>query len=355
MKSTFERIQKSSRLKSWTGDHYQVYQSIDMHTCGEPLRIVLGALPFLSNMPILAHRRNIRSNYDYIRRVLMMEPRGHSDMYGCFVVPPNEPQADFGILFIHNEGYSTMCGHAIIAITKLAAELGWKEPEQDRLNLLIEAPCGLVESSLDIKNSDEFAITFRGVPSFVYEKVRRIEVAGLGTVEYVLAYGGAFYAYTDADILSIPLATSHADVLKATGRAIKKAIIDGGTVVTHPFEEDLGFLYGVIFHSGKVEHSTSDLRNVCVFADGEVDRSPTGSGVCGKLAIMSQSDSLEAGESLIIESILGTRFKGKVERTVRYGDYKAVVPLVSGNAYVTGQHQFVVDDRDPLAAGFLLH
>lgn len=351
MKNTYQNIRSKQDFISPEG--WLKIKTIDMHTGGEPLRVIVNGLPELEGNSVLEYRRYMKENLDHIRTSLMFEPRGHADMYGCVLLPPNQSDADFGILFLHNEGYSTMCGHAIIAITKLAVEMGWVEKKTPETKLEIDAPCGRITSFAKISNGSVVSVYFYCVPSFVVALDQQIQVPQLGVVAYDLAYGGAFYAYVDADKLGLELlADNYSDIIKK-GMDIKHAIVEKSNQIKHPFEEDLSFLYGTIFISKKALNGADD-RNVCVFAEGEVDRSPTGSGVAGRMAIHHKKQELAEGEEMIIESILGTKFKGSVHQALEYGPYDAVIPRVEGNAFIVGQNEWLIDPNDPLKDGFIL-
>jgi proline racemase len=328
------------------------YLTIDMHTGGEPLRVILSGIPSLQGRSVLVKRNEFRQKYDDLRRLLMYEPRGHADMYGCVLVEPERPDSDFGVIFMHNEGYSTMCGHAVIAITKLAAMLGWKDPDGNQVHLQMDVPCGMIESRIDLNRTDEFAITFTGVPSFVYRDDQVMELPGFGKIVYDIAFGGAFYAYVDADAMGLDLSLRNISSIIRIGQSMKGQILESGAAIDHPVEADLGFLYGVIFRS-TIRTTNCDFRNVCVFANGEVDRSPTGSGVCGMLALLHHRNLITRDKTITIESIVGTRFQGKSIETIHYHGYDAIIPMVAGNAYLTGVHHFFRDPNDPIREGFL--
>lgn len=330
-------------------------KTIDMHTGGEPLRVILDGFPELKGDSVLGYRQDCKQNHDYLRRALMYEPRGHKDMYGCIITPPNDEGADFGILFLHNEGYSTMCGHAIIAISTLALKMRWFNAKDGENVLKIDAPCGRITSFVNIKNQKIKSVRFHCVPSFVVGLDRQVKVPGLGTITYDLAYGGAFYAYVDMERNSFDFSLSSENIKEITrvGMEIKHAVIERDKEIRHPFENDLSFLYGTIFiESSHKAHIHS--KNVCVFADGEVDRSPTGSGVSGRMAIHRARKELELGESMAIESITGSVFYGSIIEELEFGEFKAVIPQVSGSAYITGKHTFLIDPEDPFRDGFLL-
>ena len=336
---------------SWTSLH-----SIEMHTAGEPLRVILQGFPALRGRDILEKRRDARQRCDFFRKALIWEPRGHADMYGCLLVEANDHQADFGILFLHNEGYSTMCGHAIIAISKLVFLMGWKKLQPGENLLRIDTPCGRICSLTEFDQGQPGQVSFDCVPSFVAGLDRKVQLPDLGTITYDLAYGGAFYAYVDLrrHNLGLRLVAEDYRQIVDLGKRIKQAVQRQDRSIRHPLNPEMEFLYGTLFIDDAREPG-GHSRHVCVFADGEVDRSPTGSGVSGRLAILFAREQIRLGEEIAIESILGTRFSGSVIESVNVGSLPAVIPRVSGNAYVVGRSQFWIDPGDPLQPGFLLH
>jgi len=324
-----------------------------MHTAGEPLRIIVNGLPEIKGGTILEKRRYFMENLDFIRTGTMWEPRGHADMYGAVITEPVTADGNIGVFFMHNEGYSTMCGHAIIALTKLVLETGiikksGKEPE-----LLIDGPAGRVVGKGFVKSGIIDKVAFLNVPSFVLMENKEIFVEDLGIIRFDIAYGGAFYALVEADRLKLSLHTEEASSLISAGRKIKSAIIKDFHI-DHPFETDLGFLYGTIF-TGKSNKPGIHSRNVCIFADGELDRSPTGSGISARAALHYHKGDLMPGESITIESIIGTTMDVKIQAVTKYGPYQAIIPEVSGVAYFTGSSIFTFDPDDPLNQGFLIH
>ena len=325
-----------------------------MHTEGEPLRVIVDGLPALQGNSILEYRRFMRENLDEFRTALMWEPRGHADMYGCVITPPESPEADFGVLFIHNEGYSTMCGHAIIALATLAVETEMVPVTEPETCVRIDAPAGLITAWARVEQGKVTGAYFHNVPSFVVALDEKVIVPGLGEVLYDLAYGGAFYAYVQADSLGISLDERNFREIIRQGTAIKEEISRNAANIRHPFHADLSFLYGIIFISNKVKNEGPSSRNVCVFAEGEVDRSPTGTGVSGRLAIHYARNELSLGDSMMIESIIGSTFTGSVKNTTRYGSFDAIIPRVEGRAFITGRHEFLISSNDPLKKGFIL-
>ena len=323
--------------------------TVEMHTGGEPLRIPVNGLPEIQGNSILEKRRFFRDNHDTIRTALMFEPRGHADMYGAFITEPVTEGADFGTFFIHNEGYSTMCGHAIIALTKFAFDTGMIDNESKEL--VIDAPPGLIRSKAHMKDGVVEKSSFLNVPSFVLHRDQSIEVDGIGKVNFDVAFGGAFYAFVDADDLGLEMIDENYNKLIDWGRKIKYAVMDQYEI-KHPFEEDLSFLYGTIF-TGKALNSMNHSRNVCIFAEGEVDRSATGSGVSARAALHHARGELKIGEKITIESILNTTMDVEVKETTRFGDHDAVVPEVTGQAWFSGKNETWIDPNDPLKDGFI--
>ena len=351
--SVYQRILSKSEFtapESWIK-----IKTIDMHTCGEPLRVIVDGYPPLEGNSVLEYRAFIRNHHDHLRTALMFEPRGHADMYGCILTPPNDASGDFGIVFMHNEGYSTMCGHAVIAISTLAVEMDWIEKREGEITIEIDAPCGRIRSFVEIKDGQVEAVKFHCVPSFVIGLDREIEIEPHGKIVYDLAYGGAFYAYVDLAKNNLDLSLSAKDYrsLIDLGMNIKREVISSSKDINHPFEDELSFLYGTIF-IGESQDKNNDSRNVCIFAEGEVDRCPTGSGVSGRMAIHSMRNEINFGQLMKIESIIDTVFTGTIVDKVTYGPYPAVIPEVTGTANIVGKHEFLIDPSDPLAKGFIL-
>jgi len=328
----------------------QPVTAIEMHTGGEPLRVFISGLPPIEGRNVLEKRRYFREHYDELRTGTMWEPRGHADMYGAVVLPSTE--ADFDVFFLHNEGYSTMCGHAIIALTKLVYEAGLVAARGEEPEVTFSVPAGLIRARARVMDGLVVESTFRGVPSFVYLRDKGVEVQGLGKVRFDVAYGGAFYALVEAATVDVEMVPARLPDLIELGRRIKKAVMDAFPI-THPFEPDLGFLYGTIF-TGPARDMGRHSRNVCIFADGEVDRSATGSGVSARAALHVARGELALEEPITIESILGTTMTVSAVERVKFGPHDAVIPEVSGSASFTGKSEFWFDPADPLRQGFLL-
>lgn len=330
--------------------HWQKITTIDMHTGGEPLRVYTSGLPPIKGETVLEKRRYFREHFDYIRTGTLWEPRGHADMYGAIITPSTDADAD--VFFLHNEGYSTMCGHAIIALTKLVLETGLVPKNSEAPQVTFNVPAGTVHAQAIIENGTVRESSFRNVPSFLYLGDQQVEVQGIGTVRFDVAYGGAFYAFVEAEGLGLSLNANDYSRLVDFGRRIKQAVAQNFSIV-HPFEADLSFLYGTIF-TGPAEQSGHHSRNVCIFADGEVDRSPTGTGVSARAALHYAKDELQLNQKITIESILGSLMTVRAVEVTKFGPYDAVIPEVSGRASITGRNEFYFDPEDPFREGFIL-
>jgi trans-L-3-hydroxyproline dehydratase len=314
--------------------------------------VIVDGFPILEGNTILERRRFAKEHYDHLRTALMWEPRGHADMYGCILTPPVTPDADFGILFIHNEGFSTMCGHGIIGIATVVLETGMLPITSPTTKLKIDSPAGLITAYAHIENGRVKSVSFHNVPSFVAALDEVVDVHGLGKIRYDLAFGGGFYAYVNASDAGVTCSPEDFHPLIEKGMAIKRAVMQSKEII-HPFEKDLGFLYGTIF-VGPPTQAGSQSQNVCIFAEGEVDRSPTGTGVSGRLAIHHRRGEIKKGEAITIESIIGSKFTGKVIEETTFGPYPAIIPEVEGDAFIVGRNEMWINPNDPLKDGFIL-
>ena len=328
--------------------------TVDAHTAGEPLRIITSGFPFVPGETILEKRRRLMDCHDHLRTFLMLEPRGHSGMYGCLITPPVTPDADFGVIFMHNEGYSTMCGHGILAVTKVALETGLIEAAEDTRVVEIDTPAGRVSARAKLRNGQVTDTCFTNVPSFVLAREVVVDVDGLGRVLVDIAFGGAFYAYVEADSLGVRVEPEQIDRLVALGTEIKHKVMAAITVI-HPLEPDLRDIYGTIICEPVRETPEGlETKNVCIFADAQIDRSPTGTGTSGRLALLRRQGLIEPGTRLINRSVVDTVFWGRVTKDEIVRDLPAVRTEVGGAAHIMGFHQFVLEPDDPLPAGFRL-
>ena len=341
------------KLKDWKApkDWIEI-QTIDAHTGGEPLRIIISGFPNLKGKTLLEKRASAKNDFDQFRKAIMWEPRGHADMYGAIIVAPDTSSADFGVIFIHNEGYSTGCGHAVIALTKAFIETGLIKKTEPITELSMDVPSGFIRSFAELKNGEITCIRFHNVPSFVQKMDATINVPGLGDIWYDLAFGGAYYAFVDVNQFDFDCTEEHLNELIEKGMLIKKTILNS-IKIDHPTEPEMSFLYGIIF-IGAPKDSKNHSRNVCIFAEGEVDRSPTGTGVSARAAIHFARGDISIGESITIESIIGSTFSVKVDKITTFGKYEAVIPEIKGTAFLTGKNSFWINPNDPLKDGFIL-
>ncbi len=351
MSSTYDKIRHSSGLEL-IGDYARIARCIDMHTGGEPLRVVMQGAPEIKANSILDYRRQMQADHDHFRKQLMWEPRGHADMYGVLLLPAERGDSDFGVLFMHNEGYSTMCGHATIAIAKLAVLNGWVKKKEPITEIKIDAPCGQLKAYIEINNGKIQQVYFDNVPSFVQAPNVEVVLPDGQKIKYALAYGGAFYAYINAEEINLNLNKENYSEIIKQGKIIKKAVMESQKM-QHPFEPDMNFLYGTIFIE-KSNMSGIHSKNVCIFADGELDRSATGSGISGRAAIHYFNNEIKKKEVITIRSIIDSEMKVAVQEEMDFGPYKAVIPRVYGDAWICGFSEFVLDQEDMFREGFFL-
>ncbi len=324
----------------------------DYHTAGEPFRIVTAGVATPRGRTVPERRRWALAHLDEVRALLCREPRGHADMYGCFPTPPDDEGGDLGTVFFHNDGFSTACGHGTIALATWAVETGLVTPPSDATEhrVVIDVPSGRVEAVVALEAGQPTTVRFRNVPSFVHSLGLELEVAGR-ELHLDVSYGGAFYASVDAAQLDLAVTPEHLPALIAWGRAIQAAV-DAALDLRAPDESGTSGLYGAIFFD---RLAVGHHRNVTVFADGQVDRSPCGSGTSARLAVMGERGELVVGDNLVHDSIVGTRFLGRLlgRDAAVDGSYRWDTE-VEGRAARTGQHTFVLDPRDELGVGFVL-
>ncbi len=325
--------------------------TVDAHTGGEPLRLIVDGWPRPEGRTMLEKRAWARKHQDHLRRALMFEPRGHLDMYGALLTEPERQDSHAGVLFMHNEGFSTMCGHGIIAVATIAFERGLIAPAGGGSTLVLDAPAGQIRATADLQHGRVRGVSFVNVPSFVLASRVPVKL-GARTVPVDVAFGGAFYAIVDAEAAGVPILSERLSDLRRVGMEITRAA-DSELTVVHPAESGLRGIYGTIF-TGPASTAGAHLRNVTIFAEGEVDRSPCGTGTCAVLAVLDAMGIVQDGEPFVHESIIGTIFSAKVIARTAVGDIPAIVPELTGSAWITGEHTFIVSDDDPLGQGFRL-
>jgi proline racemase len=332
-------------------------ETVDYHTGGEPFRIVADP-PLPLPGATVAERRVLAMadpEVEMLRKTLCFEPRGHADMYGCFVVPPDDEGADLGVLFWHKDGFSTACGHGTMALGVWAVENGMVEaPDEGRVDVTVDVPSGRVVARVHREGGQTTAVTFINVPSYVIASDLPVRTSR-GDVRVTTAFGGAVYACVDAADLGLSVAPGNLGELIAIGRRIKWDL-NASDAARHPQDERLSGIYGTILHEslGTDHDGRLHQRNVTIFADGEVDRSPCGSGTSARVAVLHADGQLGDGQTFRHTSIVGSEFLARVTETGTTAGHASVVPAVTGTAYLTGRHSFRVDPRDSLVPGFVL-
>jgi proline racemase len=329
-----------------------ILRTIDAHTAGEPLRLIVDGWPAPEGRTMLERRAWAERHQDGLRRALMLEPRGHLDMYGAVLTEPERADSHAGVLFMHNAGFSTMCGHGIIAVVTIAIERGLLQTAGGDGSVVLDAPAGQIRARADTSSGDAGTrvdrVSFVNVPSFVLASGVAVQVRGRA-VPVDVAFGGAFYAIVDSEAAGIPIVPERLVELRALGMEIARAV-ESAVVVQHPLEAELRGIYGTIF-TGPTTAAGADLRNVTIFAEAEVDRSPCGTGTCAVLAVL-DAMGLVSDAPFVHESIIGTTFSARVVGRTRVGEIEAIVPELTGDAWITGEHTFLVQRADPLRGGF---
>jgi trans-L-3-hydroxyproline dehydratase len=340
-------------------------KTIDAHAAGEPLRLIVDGFPSPHGRTMLEKREWLKRHADHLRRALMLEPRGHADMYGAILTEPVMPGSHAGVLFMHNEGYSTMCGHGVIAVTTIALERGLLMPgpatpksaegteAAGGCSIVYDAPAGTIRARAQRAGGDGKveSVRFQNVPSFVLHGGLTVKLASR-QIRADVAFGGAFYAIVDSEAVGLPIDAAHLADLRRVGMEIKSAI-EREQAIVHPLEPGLRGIYGTIF-TGPPNHRDADLRNVTIFADAEVDRSPCGTGTAAVMAVIDAMGLLADDKPFVHESLIGTTFTGRAATRTTVGEHAAIVPEIEGSAWITGEHTFLIDQRDPLREGFRL-
>ena len=328
--------------------------AIDAHVAGEPIRVITSGLPHLPGSSVAEKRRHMERHHDRLRTALMHEPRGHKDMYGAVLVPPVHPDADLGVFFMDGSEYLPMCGHGSIGVATVAVETGLVPATEPETTLTMETPAGLVTARARLRDASVESVTIRNVPSFLHTADAHIRVPGLSTpLTLDVAYGGAFFALVDAEPFGQPLDAAHVHEWIAWGLAVKQAVNEQ-MEVRHPDADiPLRGVELVELHAPPMSPG-SDARSLTVFGDGQADRSPCGTGTSAVLAARHARSQIGLNDPFVNESVLGTRFTGRLVAETTVGPYRAVVPEITGSAWIVGFHQFVLDNTDPLGGGFRL-
>ncbi len=326
--------------------------AIDSHTMGEPTRIVIGGIPKIPGNTMVEKKEYLEKNLDNLRTAIMLEPRGHADMFGSIITEPCMKEADFGIIFMDGGGYLNMCGHGSIGAMTIAVETGMVEPVEPVTHIKMEAPAGLILGEVKVENGKAREVSIVNVPAFLYKSDVAIQVPGLGEIKVDISFGGSFFVLVSADQLGVEVDAKNINKLRDLGLQIRE-IVNKTVPMQHPTlshikTADLVEIYG------KPQHPEAHYKNVVVFGNGNIDRSPCGTGTSAKMATLYSKGHLKVGEQFVYESILGTLFKGMILDTLKVGEFDAITPQITGSAYITGFNHFVIDEADPLKYGFAL-
>lgn len=328
------------------------FSVIDTHTGGEPTRTVIGGLPYIPGKTIVDKMKYLKEHMDWVRRTLMFEPRGHNVMSGVIVTQPTHPEADIGVIFIETDGYQPMCGHSTIGVSTALVETGMIKVEEPVTHITFDTPAGLTRVRVDVENGVAKGVTFRNVPSFVFGEDVEVHVPGFGKIKMDISYGGNFFAILPADSVGIEICPENASKLIEKGRLIKDAV-NAQLRIQHPEKEFINFCPYVEFY-GEPTAPGAHAKNAAFFPENGIDRSPCGTGTSAKLATLYAKGMLKLNEEFIHESIIGSIFRGRAVEETKVGPYTAIVPEVTGSAYVIGINQLFIDPDDPHKHGFLL-
>ena len=326
--------------------------AVDSHTAGEATRVVIGGIPNIPGKNMPEKKEYLEKNLDYLRTAIMLEPRGHNDMFGSILTQPTVDEADYGIIFMDGGGYLNMCGHGTIGAMSVAVETGIVEVKEPVTHIVQEAPAGIVRGEVEVEEGHAKKVTFTNVPAFLYKENQEVELPGYGKIKFDIAFGGSFFAIVKVDQIGVPIEPKNAQVLNKVGMELR-AIINKEIPVQHPELSHINTVDLIEWWS-ETDNPDATLKNCVVFGQGQVDRSPCGTGTSAKMATLYARGELKKDEEFVYESILGTLFYGKVIDEAKVGDLDAVIPQVSGAAWITGFNHFVIDETDPLKHGFVL-
>ncbi len=326
--------------------------TVDTHTEGESTRVVVGGIPKITGHTMPEKKEWLEEHMDYLRTALMLEPRGHNDMFGAILTEPTLEDADYGIIFMDGGGYLNMCGHGTIGAMTVAVETGIVEVTEPITKVVQEAPAGIIRGEVLVENSKAKTVSFQNVPSFLYKRDQELELPGYGKIKFEISFGGSFFAIVKAEQVGLSIIPENAEKLKELG-IILRELINKEIPVQHPSLPHIHTVDLVEWWS-ETETKGATLRNCVVFGQGQVDRSPCGTGTSAKMATLFAKGELKIGEEFYYESILGTIFKGEILGTTKVGEYEAVIPRISGSAYITAFNHFVIEEEDPLKYGFVL-
>ncbi len=324
--------------------------TVDAHTGGEPVRVVRSGLPSIPGKSMAEKKHYFVRELDHFRTLLMQEPRGHSDMFGVVLTPPCIDNGDFGLLFLDNGGYLDMCGHGVVGVTTVLIETGMHPAEDGETSIIFDTPVGQVTSHAKVKDSRVVEVSFINVPSFLFARQVEIELPNIGTISCDIGFGGNFFAMVDVNSLGLSINRDSLENLIPLGLTIRDKVNEMVSV-SHPLHSHMDKVLLTEFYQ-KIDTPSLHSRSLVVFGNGQFDRSPCGTGVSATMAVLHGKNELDLDVDVVVESVIGSRFKGRLIRTIEVGEIEAVEPIITGSAFMTGIHQFVHDPNDPLDYGF---
>jgi proline racemase len=318
---------------------------------GEATRIIYGGFPDLPGNTMMEKKNYLEKHHDEYRRALMLEPRGHKDMFGALVTKPVHEEADLGVIFMDSGGYLNMCGHGSIGTASMAVETGLVLVTEPYTEVVLDAPSGIIRTRVHVVNHKAVEVSILNVPSFLYKEDLQIEVPGYGSISADISFGGSFFALVDAEQIGLSLVVQNIDTITDLGMKLRK-VINETVTIRHPYL-DIQTVDLVEFYC-HTQNSAADMRNCVIFGGAQADRSPCGTGTSAKLAALYAKGKLGIHEPFVYESITGSLFRGEIVKEIEIDGRKGVIPQITGSAYMTGMNTWILDDEDPLEYGFLL-
>lgn len=326
-------------------------KTIDSHTMGEPTRIIYGGFPKLSGETMMDKKKYLMEHYDFLRSAIMLEPRGHRDMFGALLTEPVNEEADYGVIFMDSGGCLNMCGHGSIGTASMLVETGMVPVTEPYTEVVLDAPSGIIRTKVHVVDGKAVEVSILNVPAFLYKENLEIETRKWGNITYDISFGGSFFALVDAEAIELSLEPENIDAITELGMELIDSI-NASVDIRHPYL-DITTVDLVEFYS----HTTNrkaDMKNCVIFGDAQVDRSPCGTGTSAKLAWLYSKGKLGLHEEFVYESITGSMFRGEAIQEVEIGERRGIIPQITGSAYLTGFNEWIIDEQDPLKNGFIL-
>lgn len=326
-------------------------KTIDSHTMGEPTRIVYDGFPELPGETMMEKKKYLMEHFDFLRCAIMLEPRGHRDMFGALLTEPVHDEADVGVIFLDSGGCLNMCGHGSIGTASMLVETGMVKVTEPYTDVVLDTPSGIIRTRVHVINGEAIEVSILNVPAFLYKDNLEVETEKWGLITYDISFGGSFFAMVDAEKLGLPLEMDNVDQITELGMELIEKI-NSSVEIQHPYL-DITTVDLVEFYS-HTTNKNATMKNCVIFGDAQVDRSPCGTGTSAKLAALYAKKELGLHEEFVYESITGSLFKGEAVEEVKVGERTGIIPKITGSAYITGYNQWVINKQDPMKYGFLL-